>query len=951
MSQMKGCAGKRIVQITGFNKHEKEVLINLLKKMDCIFFLSDEYKDCTHLIAGKPCRNEKFLSACAAGKWILTKDYVIHSAERGNWLDETTYEWGYKTEQDSCYPVVMQSAPKRWREKLSQTGIPGAFYGWKVVLLIKSSDCRKLAVERILCAGKAVVCYQPDPLEDVTHVFTSTGTFMQDNSRKVYNAPYYPLTYVGEVLLEIVRQSDKSYVQISDNTSLSGYMMPSIQDPKDLDLEVHSVQFEKSVPCIQDDHFKAALWTYASSNQSMESRYPVACIPTFCNSGKAIQDCPRANRNLIESLLDGHFFMDAVRELFSQLPDFLPPAKLLQTLLLHIVQGFADVAFSSTFIQVLYSILRIYPPWHSPAMLKYYMNILQCPLCMGGSWSLIEVLVRACLFGGDCCHLMDADVQIIQMQTFFKALLTFFLNLFELEFTVLNRRETVNSQHLSAVSTSVLGRIFWDGNKTSRLFTKPVRILVDYIIQAIKNPKKSPNTKQSYSEMDLEAVYVVSRILGIVVEYWVLAGRIMDRYVAHQVAEDVASYFATACDDFTTKEVELLISLMLSPWLQMFVADAFFQQRFLRQSILHSTESLSLNTLVSYLTALGGMDTCEPVRVKYPKGRKMGPWPWPEPEKTLLGITGSRRSQARDLPDLPDFNQNQGSLPTIQLQKNPEGSQKSIKREQNCDSARRVSNILRVNIKGETALHRACIRNKVERLSELVSLPGTDINVKDNAGWTPLHEACNYGNTECVREILQHCLEVDLLSEVNGVTPLHDALSEGHVEIGKLLLQHGGPVLLQQRDCYGKYPLDYVTSPRLKEELFSIVQQNETMKDFHDRVDKIFHNQHTEFGSHLLCILYLNYCSVYSLPLHFVCIYGKALCSNTPQIMGLDRDKNTTTSFTEWLVRQYATDLETCVRLPEVLKQVQESLQKFTGHYTQVLLALLETIVLQITDL
>lgn len=31
---------------------------------------------------------------------------------------------------------------------------------------------------------------------------------------------------------------------------------------------------------------------------------------------------------------------------------------------------------------------------------------------------------------------------------------------------------------------------------------------------------------------------------------------------------------------------------------------------------------------------------------------------------------------------------------------------------------------------GETALHIACIRNKVEKLIQLLSIPGVDINVK-----------------------------------------------------------------------------------------------------------------------------------------------------------------------------------------------------------------------------
>lgn len=75
---------------------------------------------------------------CFLGKWVLTKDYIIHSAKSGRWLDETTYEWGYKIEKDSHYSPQMQSAPKRWREELKRTGAPGAFHRWKVVLLVRA---------------------------------------------------------------------------------------------------------------------------------------------------------------------------------------------------------------------------------------------------------------------------------------------------------------------------------------------------------------------------------------------------------------------------------------------------------------------------------------------------------------------------------------------------------------------------------------------------------------------------------------------------------------------------------------------------------------------------------------------------------------------------------------------------------------------------------------------
>uniref|UniRef100_A0A8C9FJK4 BRCT domain-containing protein n=1 Tax=Pavo cristatus TaxID=9049 RepID=A0A8C9FJK4_PAVCR len=135
-------AGK--IQFTGFRKKEKKALREMLLKLDCVF----KYRNCTHLIAKKLCKSEKFLAACAAGKWILTKEYIINSAESGRWLDETTYEWGYKIEKDTHYSPQMQSAPKRWRKELENSCAPGAFHRWKVILAVKEGYERVAPIRR-----------------------------------------------------------------------------------------------------------------------------------------------------------------------------------------------------------------------------------------------------------------------------------------------------------------------------------------------------------------------------------------------------------------------------------------------------------------------------------------------------------------------------------------------------------------------------------------------------------------------------------------------------------------------------------------------------------------------------------------------------------------------------------------------------------------------------------
>ncbi|KFQ51454.1 Ankyrin repeat domain-containing protein 32, partial [Pelecanus crispus] len=193
---------KRIIQLTGFKKREKAALLQWLFKLDCVFLDNKKYRNCTHLIAKRLCKSEKFLAACAAGKWILTKEYIINSAESGRWLDETTYEWGYEIEKDTHYSPQMQSAPKRWREELTHSGAPGAFHRWKVVLPLKEGDKRMASIRRVLQAGKATICSSQNAECNITHIFINNKVFPMQNKKCLSEARYYPLQYLGDYLFE-----------------------------------------------------------------------------------------------------------------------------------------------------------------------------------------------------------------------------------------------------------------------------------------------------------------------------------------------------------------------------------------------------------------------------------------------------------------------------------------------------------------------------------------------------------------------------------------------------------------------------------------------------------------------------------------------------------------------------------------------------------------------------
>lgn len=114
-------------------------------------------------------------------------------------------------------------------------------------------------------------------------------------------------------------------------------------------------------------------------------------------------------------------------------------------------------------------------------------------------------------------------------------------------------------------------------------------------------------------------------------------------------------------------------------------------------------------------------------------------------------------------------------------------------------------NINKQNAKGETRLHRACLKNQKDYVKTLLAA-GADPNTKDHTGWTPLQEVVNFGYTD----ICQLLLECGTFPNVPGVenrTALHDAAINNRWLEAKMLLEYGA-----KRDVYdshGKRPIDY----------------------------------------------------------------------------------------------------------------------------------------------
>ncbi|XP_057368859.1 tonsoku-like protein [Daphnia carinata] len=121
-----------------------------------------------------------------------------------------------------------------------------------------------------------------------------------------------------------------------------------------------------------------------------------------------------------------------------------------------------------------------------------------------------------------------------------------------------------------------------------------------------------------------------------------------------------------------------------------------------------------------------------------------------------------------------------------------ESDEESESLDNNRGRRRPKRNIEKLNVKGETALHRACIKQDID-LVRLLLQQKHKVNVRDNCGWTPLHEACNYGDVEIVQLLIDNGATVNDRGgkHCEGVTPLHDAASCGHIDVMDALLRNG----------------------------------------------------------------------------------------------------------------------------------------------------------------
>ncbi|XP_074645815.1 tonsoku-like protein [Tubulanus polymorphus] len=125
---------------------------------------------------------------------------------------------------------------------------------------------------------------------------------------------------------------------------------------------------------------------------------------------------------------------------------------------------------------------------------------------------------------------------------------------------------------------------------------------------------------------------------------------------------------------------------------------------------------------------------------------------------------------------------------------------------------------VKLNDKGETELHVACIKGNLKKVTQLLER-GHPINTRDFCGWTPLHEVCNHGFFEIAEHLISKGASINDRGgpKCEGLTPLHDACTNGHIELIELLVDRGAN--LHAKDHKGNTPFDCLRQLHLTADL------------------------------------------------------------------------------------------------------------------------------------
>ncbi|XP_068566212.1 DNA topoisomerase 2-binding protein 1 [Cebidichthys violaceus] len=165
-------------QLSSLSPQERIDYSHLIEELGGVVLDKQSFDpSCSHIIVGTPLRNEKYLAAMAAGKWILHRSYLETCRSVDRFIREDEYEWGSSSILDALPSITSQQrrlalAAMRWRKTLQgRSEQEGAFSGWTVMLNIDQN--RESGFRRLLQSGRAKVLPSPSPslYKEASHLF------------------------------------------------------------------------------------------------------------------------------------------------------------------------------------------------------------------------------------------------------------------------------------------------------------------------------------------------------------------------------------------------------------------------------------------------------------------------------------------------------------------------------------------------------------------------------------------------------------------------------------------------------------------------------------------------------------------------------------------------------------------------------------------------------------
>ncbi|MDC0065847.1 ankyrin repeat domain-containing protein [Verrucomicrobia bacterium] len=108
-------------------------------------------------------------------------------------------------------------------------------------------------------------------------------------------------------------------------------------------------------------------------------------------------------------------------------------------------------------------------------------------------------------------------------------------------------------------------------------------------------------------------------------------------------------------------------------------------------------------------------------------------------------------------------------------------------------------------LKAAESIHMAAIAGHIEAVKQHLAA-GTDVNAKNDNGWTPLHYAAYGGHKEIAELLIDNNADVSAKDQ-SRTTPLHYVVAGGHKKAAELLIGKGADMNAKTDD--GDTPLDW----------------------------------------------------------------------------------------------------------------------------------------------